>query len=153
MTAWRPPWNHLKLTIATWNTWPRTELNGVQCYGRVHVFTKERRTETAVNRRGIRKGTLMPPSVATIPCPHYPRLFRAKIGLTSHLRNLRSLPERWSDGPHRTMDNTIQMITYVYVARRDYKQLLQRTNACVFFYVCVRVCLCVCLIMYLCLRR
>ena len=40
------------------------------------------RTETAVNR----KSTFIPPSVATIPCPHCPKFFRAQIGLPGHLR-------------------------------------------------------------------
>ena len=55
---------------------------------------EKRRTETAVNRRGLRKGTTIPPSVATIPCPHCPRLFRAQIGLTGHLRTRRPRPPR-----------------------------------------------------------
>ncbi|XP_063970828.1 uncharacterized protein LOC135157816 [Lytechinus pictus] len=45
------------------------------------------RTVVAVARRQARKArTANPVAAANIPCPHYQRLFRAQIGLTSHLR-------------------------------------------------------------------
>nr|XP_054755561.1 uncharacterized protein LOC129261526 [Lytechinus pictus] len=45
------------------------------------------RTVVAVARRQARKArTANPVAAANIPCPHCQRLFRAQIGLTSHLR-------------------------------------------------------------------
>ena len=48
------------------------------------------RTSAAEQRRQARKNSAKDPTAATIPCPRCPRLFRAKIGLTSHLRTHRS---------------------------------------------------------------
>ena len=50
---------------------------------------EENRTAAAMQRRAVRKGNATPPTVVTIPCPHCPRLFHARIGLTSHLRTHR----------------------------------------------------------------
>ena len=50
---------------------------------------EDSRSAAAVQRREVRKGNIAPPTDATIPCPHCPRLFRARIGLTSHLRTHR----------------------------------------------------------------
>ena len=45
------------------------------------------RTAEAEQRRRVRKeNASRPPTAATIPCPHCQRTFRARIGLTSHLR-------------------------------------------------------------------
>lgn len=43
------------------------------------------RTSAAEQRRQVRKDSAKDPAAATIPCPYSPRLFRARIGLTSHL--------------------------------------------------------------------
>lgn len=48
------------------------------------------RTSAAEQRRQARKDSAKSPVAATIPCPHCPRLFRARIGLTSHLRTHRT---------------------------------------------------------------
>ena len=48
------------------------------------------RTAAAEQRRQTRKeNASRPPTTATIPCPHCQRSFRARIGLTSHLRTHR----------------------------------------------------------------
>ena len=47
------------------------------------------RTSAAEQRRQVRKDSAKDPAAAAIPCPHCPRLFRARIGLTSHLRTHR----------------------------------------------------------------
>ena len=52
---------------------------------------EELRQESANTRRQARKQAT--PTEATIPCPHCPRLFRARIGLTSHLRTHRPTPQ------------------------------------------------------------
>ena len=57
--------------------------NGAKAY-------EANRTAVAEQRRRIRKDTAIQVSAATIPCPHCPRLFRAQIGLISHLRTQRS---------------------------------------------------------------
>ena len=44
---------------------------------------EEQRQESAITRRQVRKQAT--PSEATIPCPQCHRLFRARIGLSSHL--------------------------------------------------------------------
>ena len=49
------------------------------------------RSSAAEQRRQTRKDSATKsPSAGTIPCPHCPRLFRARIGLTSHLRTHRA---------------------------------------------------------------
>ena len=48
---------------------------------------EEKRLETAVTKRNARKERASrPPVDACIPCPHCNRMFRAQIGLISHLR-------------------------------------------------------------------
>ena len=51
---------------------------------------EDQRQESAITRRQARKQAT--PSDATIPCPHCHRLFRARIGLNSHLRTHRPNP-------------------------------------------------------------
>ena len=52
---------------------------------------EDQKRETAVIRRQARKQAT--PTDATIPCPHCPRLFRARIGLISHMRTHRPTPQ------------------------------------------------------------
>ena len=60
----------------------------------IHKWAKQHETQrltTAKLRRQARKETT--PKEGTIPCPHCPRLFRARIGISSHLRTHRPTPE------------------------------------------------------------
>ena len=62
---------------------------------------KANRTAAAEQRRQVRKGTVTPAAVSIIPCPHCPRLFRARIGLTSHLQPHRKRISRYiASAPH-----------------------------------------------------
>ena len=65
-------------------TWRQTLYKGAK-------RLEDKRQESAINRRQARKQAT--PTEATIPCPHCPRLFRARIGLTSHLRTHRPTPQ------------------------------------------------------------
>ena len=48
---------------------------------------EEKRLETAITKRNARKERdSRPPVDACVPCPHCNRMFRARIGLISHLR-------------------------------------------------------------------
>ena len=48
------------------------------------------RTATAEQKREARKNSAhRSPAAANVPCPHCPRMFRAQIGLISHLRTHR----------------------------------------------------------------
>ena len=66
------------------NTWRQTIYKGAKQH------EAQRRT-TAKQRRQARKQAA--PEEGTIPCPHCPRLFRARIGLFSHLRIHLPTPE------------------------------------------------------------
>ena len=50
----------------------------------------QRRTSAKLRRQAKKEKT---PKEGTTPCPHCPRLFRARIGLSSHLRTHRPSPE------------------------------------------------------------
>ena len=65
-------------------TWRQTLYKGAK-------RLEDKRQESAITRKQARKQAT--PTEATIPCPHCPRLFRARIGLTSHLRTHRPTPQ------------------------------------------------------------
>ena len=66
------------------STWRQTIYTGAKQH-ELH------RQASAQMRRQARKQAT--PGEATIPCPHCPRLFRARIGLSSHLRTHRPTPK------------------------------------------------------------
>lgn len=72
------------------NTWEQSAQDRGKWRSTVHQGAKSceaNRTAAAETRRQAKKSRAAnPATVATIPCPHCPRLFRARIGLTSHLR-------------------------------------------------------------------
>ena len=74
-----------ELTAQNRLTWRQT------LYKQAKVIEGQRH-DLAVNRRQTRKEAI--PKEATIPCPHCPRHFRARIGLSSHLRTHRPTPRR-----------------------------------------------------------
>ena len=76
------------------NTWEQSAQDRGKWRSSVHQGAKaceENRTTVAETRRHARKSRAAnPATAATIPCPHCPRLFRARIGLISHLRTHRT---------------------------------------------------------------
>ena len=83
------------------DTWEQTAQDRGVWRSAVHTGAKiheANRIAAAVQRRQTRKNSAnnpLPP--ATIPCPHCPRTFRARIGLISHLRTHRAQLPRPQD--------------------------------------------------------
>ena len=84
------------------NTWEQSAQDRGTWRSAVHKGAKAceaNRTAVAEERRQARKNRAAnPATAATIPCPHCQRLFRTRIGLTSHLRTHRAqLPQPQDD--------------------------------------------------------
>ena len=56
------------------------------------IFETRRNSATEL-RRKLKKDTAISATAATIPCSHCPKLFRAQIGLISHLHTHGCLPQ------------------------------------------------------------
>ena len=96
---------HFKDTLKIEHTdWKQVAQDRDKWHGAVKRGAKAceaNRTAAAEQRRQVRKGTVTPAAVSIIPCPHCPRLFRALIGLTSHLQPHRKRISRHiASGPH-----------------------------------------------------
>ena len=92
----------LKASNINHNTWKQSAQDRGTWRSAVHKGAKAceaNRTAVAEERRQARKNRATnPATAATIPCPHCQRLFRARIGLTSHLRTHRAqLPQPQDD--------------------------------------------------------
>ena len=86
-TVQRAPSTHLLSTMTLGKLKHKTGVGGEPQSARAPRDLKSAdHNYAAWQRRQARKESAKPSVCATIPCPHYPRLFRARIGLTSHLR-------------------------------------------------------------------
>ena len=87
----------LKAFNSNTNTWEQTAKDRGKWQVTVHKGAKAykaNRIAAAEQHRLMRKQSIDKPSTAaTIPCPHCKRTFRAKIGLTTHLRTHRTKPK------------------------------------------------------------
>ena len=84
------------------------------------------RTYAAEQRRQARKDSAKSSAAATIPCPHCPRLFQARIGLKSHLRThltYQTPPPRRLDNGHRRHRRTNDIFSCGYTKNR-YNKIL-----------------------------
>ena len=84
----------LKAINISYNTWEQSAQDRAARRSAVHKGAKAcktNRTAVAEESRWARKNRANnSTAAATIPCPHCHRLFRAQIGLTSHLRSHRA---------------------------------------------------------------
>ena len=67
--------------------WQSAVHNGAKAYEASRMDAAKGKRQTRKNR------TTNPPTPATIPCPYCQGLFRAQIGLISHLRTHRTRPQ------------------------------------------------------------
>jgi len=70
-------WEH---TASVRSQWRAAVYNGASAYETTRTFNSELRRDERKKRLALS------PSRATIPCPHCQKMFRARIGLISHLR-------------------------------------------------------------------